>query len=107
MRELFDPVVNGLAGVLIDLGLDAVEPKSIVGGATDRSHGDIAIPFHKFAGVLRRPPADIAEEAAGKLSPYLDQIICKLQIGLRQRHSNSEVAFLQISGVLCPSIIRC
>ena len=46
MRELFDPVVNGLAGVLIDLGLDAVEPKSIVGGATDRSHGDIAIPFH-------------------------------------------------------------
>ncbi|MEC8351933.1 MAG: arginine--tRNA ligase, partial [Candidatus Thermoplasmatota archaeon] len=74
MRELFDPVVNGLAGVLIDLGLDAVEPKSIVGGATDRSHGDIAIPFHKFAGVLRRPPADIAEEAAGKLSPYLDQI---------------------------------
>ena len=58
MRELFDPVAKGLAGVLIDLGLDAVEPKSIVGGATDRSHGDIAIPFHKFAGVLRRPPAE-------------------------------------------------
>ena len=37
MRELFDPVAKGLAGVLIDLGLDAVEPKSIVGGATDRS----------------------------------------------------------------------
>ena len=74
MRELFDPVAKGLAGVLIDLGLDDVEPKSIVGGATDRSHGDIAIPFHKFAGVLRRPPAEIAEEAAGKLSPYLDQI---------------------------------
>ncbi len=74
MRELFDPVAKGLAGVLIDLGLDAVEPKSIVGGATDKSHGDIAIPFHKFAGVLRRPPAEIAEEAAGKLSPYLDQI---------------------------------
>ena len=53
MRALFDPVAKGLAGVLIDLGLDAVEPKSIVGGATDRSHGDIAIPFHKFAGVLR------------------------------------------------------
>ena len=54
MRDLFDPVTKGLAVVLIDLGLDAVEPESIVGGATDRSHGDIAIPFHKFAGVLRR-----------------------------------------------------
>ena len=74
MRELFDPVAKGLAGVLIDLGLDDVEPKSIVGGATDRSHGDIAIPCHKFAGVLRRPPAEIAEEVAGKLSPYLDKI---------------------------------
>ena len=74
MRELFDPVAKGLAGVLIDLGLDAVEPKSIVGGATDRSHGDIAIPCHKFAGVLRRPPAEIAEEVARKLSPYLDKI---------------------------------
>ena len=60
--------------MLIDLGLDDVEPKSIVGGATDRSHGDIAIPCHKFAGVLRRPPAEIAEEVAGKLSPYLDKI---------------------------------
>ena len=74
MRELFDPVAKGLAGVLIDLGLDDVEPKSIVGGATDRSHGDIAIPCHKFAGVLRRPPAEIAEDVAGKLSPYLDKI---------------------------------
>ena len=74
MRELFDPVAKGLAGVLIDLGLDDVEPKSIVGGATDRSHGDIAIPCHKFAGVLRRPPAEIAEEVARKLSPYLDKI---------------------------------
>ena len=74
MRDLFDPVTKGLAVVLIDLGLDAVEPESIVGGATDKSHGDIAIPFHKFGGVLRRPPAEIAEEAAGKLSPHLDKI---------------------------------
>ena len=43
MRDLFDPVAKGLAVVLIDLGLDAVEPESIVGGATDKSHGGLSL----------------------------------------------------------------
>ena len=64
MRDLVEPVATGMDHVLSSIGIDNLDPRSIIGDATDKSHGDLAVPFHRFSGVLKRSPVDIADEAA-------------------------------------------
>ena len=71
MRDLVEPVATGMDHVLSSIGIDNLDPRSIIGDATDKSHGDLAVPFHRFSGVLKRSPVDIADEAAEILAPYL------------------------------------
>ena len=53
MRDLVEPVATGMGHVLSSIGIDDLDPRSIIGDATDKSHGDLAVPFHRFSGVLK------------------------------------------------------
>ena len=68
MRDLIKPVSEVLEPVLSEMGLAGFESKSLIGPATDKSHGDLAIPCHQFARILKRSPVEIADEAAEKMN---------------------------------------
>ena len=74
MRELIKPVSEVLEPVLIEMGLAGFDSKSIIGPATDKSHGDLAIPCHQFARILKKSPVEIADEAAEKMNEHLEGI---------------------------------
>ena len=74
MRDLIKPVSEVLEPVLSEMGLAGFESKSLIGPATDKSHGDLAIPCHQFARILKRSPVEIADEAAEKMNEHLEGI---------------------------------
>lgn len=74
MRRLMETVSEALGPVLTEMGLLDVDPKSIIGPATDKAHGDLAMPCHQFSRILKRSPIKIADEAAEKMNELLDGI---------------------------------
>ena len=74
MRDLIKPVSEVLGPVLAKMGLADFDLESIIGPATDRSHGDLAIPCHQFSRILKKSPVAIAEEAAEKMNDQLKGI---------------------------------
>ncbi|MCG3199744.1 MAG: Arginine--tRNA ligase [bacterium] len=50
------------------LGVGTEEIDTLLEIPSDRSRGDLALPCFRLAGVLKRPPADIAKQAAADLS---------------------------------------
>mgnify|MGYP002833123489 CR=1 FL=1 len=73
MKILKQAVKNEVVAALADAGAE-VELGSLLGPATVEEHGDLAVPCHSLAPVMKRSPVEIAESISSILSPALSGI---------------------------------
>ena len=71
MRMLAEAVYPAMGLTLSGIGVTESDCADLLGPATVEEHGDLALPCHSLAAVLRRSPMDIAEEVALTLAPAL------------------------------------
>ena len=62
MRDIVTSIRQNLAEVMDDLGIDKSDWAPLLTLATDTTHGDVAMPCHSLARVLKKSPVVIAEE---------------------------------------------
>ena len=68
MRILAEAVTPAMEKALSGMGVTEADSSGLLGPATVEEHGDIALPCHSLAAVLRRSPVDIAEEISSALA---------------------------------------
>ena len=73
MRILENAVADEVAAALADVGAEGVRG-DLLGPATVEEHGDLAVPCHSLAPVLKQSPAQIAESISSTLVPALSGI---------------------------------
>ena len=71
MRMLAEAVYPAMGLTLSGMGVTESDCADLLGPATVEEHGDLALPCHSLAAVLRRSPMDIAEEVSLTLAPAL------------------------------------
>ena len=71
MGKLAGGAAPAMAQALSGMGVKEADWAGLRGPATVDEHGDLALPCHSLAAVLRRSPVDIAEEIASALAPAL------------------------------------
>ena len=70
MKILKQAVNDEVAEVLADAGAEG-DLSELLGPATVEEHGDLALPCHSLAPLLKRSPVDIAESISSTLAPIL------------------------------------
>ena len=70
MKILKQAVNDEVAEVLADAGAEG-DLSELQGPATVEEHGDLALPCHSLAPLLKRSPVDIAESISSTLAPIL------------------------------------
>ena len=70
MKILKQAVNHEVAEVLADAGAEG-DLSELLGPATVEEHGDLALPCHSLAPLLKRSPVDIAESISSTLAPIL------------------------------------
>ncbi len=73
MRILENAVADEVAAALADVGAKG-DSGDLLGPATVEEHGDLAVPCHSLAPVLKQSPAEIAESISSTLAPALSGI---------------------------------
>ncbi len=73
MRILENAVADEVAAALADVGAKD-DIGDLLGPATVEEHGDLAVPCHSLAPVLKQSPAEIAESISSTLAPALSGI---------------------------------
>ena len=73
MKILKQAVENEVAAALAGAGAEG-ELANLLGPATVEEHGDLAVPCHSLAPILKRSPVDIAESITSELAPTLSGI---------------------------------
>ena len=71
MRMLAEAVYPAMGLTLSGMGVTESDCADLLGPATVEEHGDLALPCHSLAAVLRRSPMDIAEEVSLTLAPAI------------------------------------
>ena len=71
MRILAETVAPAIRQTLSGMGVTEADSSGLLGPATVEEHGDLALPCHSLAAVLRRSPVDISEEISSALAPIL------------------------------------
>ena len=71
MRILAETVAPAMRQTLSGMGVTEADSSGLLGPATVEEHGDLALPCHSLAAVLRRSPVDISEEISSALAPIL------------------------------------
>ena len=73
MKILKQAVEDEVAAALAGAGVEG-ELANLLGPATVEEHGDLAVPCHSLAPILKRSPVDIAELITSELAPALSGI---------------------------------
>ena len=73
MKILKQAVENEVSAALAGAGAEG-ELANLLGPATVEEHGDLAVPCHSLAPILKRSPVDIAESITSELAPALSGI---------------------------------
>ena len=73
MRILENAVADEVAAALADVGAKG-DSRDLLGPATVEEHGDLSVPCHSLAPVLKQSPAEIAESISSTLAPALSGI---------------------------------
>jgi len=73
MRILENAVADEVAAALADVGAKG-DSGDLLGPATVEEHGDLAVPCHSLAPVLKQSPTEIAESISSTLAPALSGI---------------------------------
>ena len=64
IRELIDDLKPVFSKVMKKLGVPDTTWEPLFGKSTVEDHGDVALPCHSLAGILRKPPGEIANQIA-------------------------------------------
>ncbi len=59
---------------MMNLGIEENDWLSLIGNATDSSHGDIALPCHSLSRILRKSPNIIADDISSDLTEKLSNV---------------------------------
>ena len=59
---------------MMNLGIEENDWLSLIGNATDSSHGDIALPCHSLSRILRKSPNIIADDISSDLTDKLSNV---------------------------------
>ena len=62
IRELIDDLKPIFSKAMKKLGIPDDTWESLFGKSTVEDHGDVALPCHSLAGILRKPPVEIANQ---------------------------------------------
>ena len=71
MRILEQAVKDKVTQAVSDVGAEGDDWGYLLGPATVEEHGDLALPCHSLAPILKRSPVDIAESISSTLAPSL------------------------------------
>jgi len=71
MRGLIDAVTPGISKAMGNLGVSQSDWSRLIGPATVEAHGDLAIPCHPLAKILKKSPIEIAEALSSEISEGL------------------------------------
>ena len=71
MRVLAEVVSPAIYQTLSEIRVPESDSADLLGPATVEEHGDLALPCHSLAAVLRRSPVEIAEELSSTLASAL------------------------------------
>ena len=74
MRILEQAVKDKVTQAVSDVGAEGDDWGYLLGPATVEEHGDLALPCHSLAPILKRSPVDIAESISSTLAPSLGGI---------------------------------
>ena len=74
IRDLIEESLPFFFEAMSSLGVPDSDWLRLFGKATVEDHADVALPCHSLAKVLRRSPADIAEEICSLVSTKLEEI---------------------------------
>ncbi|MAS80491.1 MAG: arginine--tRNA ligase [Euryarchaeota archaeon] len=74
IRDLIEESLPFFSEAMSSLGVPDSDWLRLFGKATVEDHADVALPCHSLAKVLRRSPADIAEEICSLVSTKLEEI---------------------------------
>ena len=74
IRDLIDEIAPTFSKAMGSMGVDDSDWLPLMGRATVEDHGDIALPCHSLAGMLRKSPNDIAEQICLLVKDDLDPI---------------------------------
>ncbi|MDC0502167.1 arginine--tRNA ligase [Euryarchaeota archaeon] len=74
MRNLRSEIIPILSKTMMNLGIEENDWLSLIGNATDSSHGDIALPCHSLSRILRKSPNIIADDISSDLTDKLSNV---------------------------------
>ena len=74
MKGLIDAIEPEISKAMEILGVPRSDWTSLIGPATVEAHGDIAIPCHSLANILKKSPIEIAESISVEISDGLLKI---------------------------------
>jgi len=74
MRNLRSEIIPILSKTMMNLGIEENDWLSLIGNATDSSHGDIALPCHSLSRILRKSPNIIADDISSDLTEKLSNV---------------------------------
>ena len=74
MRNLRSEIIPILSKTMMNLGIEENDWLSLIGNATDSSHGDIALPCHSLSRILKKSPNIIADDISLELTDKLSNI---------------------------------
>ena len=74
MRNLRSEIIPILSKTMMNLGIEENDWLSLIGNATDSSHGDIALPCHSLSRILRKSPNIIADDISSDLTNKLSNV---------------------------------
>ena len=74
MKGLIDAIEPEISKAMEILGVPRSDWTSLIGPATVEAHGDIAIPCHSLANILKKSPIEIAESMSVEISDALLKI---------------------------------
>ena len=75
MRDLVSIIRQELAIVMSGLGVEESKWSTLLAAATDTAHGDVAMPCHSLAGILKKSPSIIADEIAVAISSKIGDFV--------------------------------
>ena len=74
MRNLRSEIIPILSKTMMNLGIEENDWLSLIGNATDSSHGYIALPCHSLSRILRKSPNIIADDISSDLTNKLSNV---------------------------------
>ena len=74
MRNLRSEIIPILSKTMMNLGIEENDWLSLIGNATDSSHGDIALPCHSLSRILKKSPNIIADDISSDLTDKLSNV---------------------------------